>query len=411
MALTFGPPEQASVLPVDEVALVVNRQAISRTQLQRELAAARAELPENAHLPSADEERILLEQVITRHLVHQLLEQAALTLDAQEIDRGIVRIAQQNGMTVSQLFARVARDTGMDIETYRQNVAEQIVQSQLKKHAVGHDIRISQNEIDAQVAQISRERGATIHLQDLLVAVPAGTPEVRGAAYDELTRKIAAALVENDADLAAVAEALPDTLFRDLGEVNIGRIPPRFSRAVANLSAGSIVTAPVIDSDGMHFLKVVSKAGGSGEGYLVTQAKLRHILIRNDPHNPAAAKLRIDTLAAKLSAGADFAALARRYSEDPASSVKGGELGWMSVDQVAPRFAEVMTAIALNRISEPFQSVFGWHIIEVDARRTVDRSEEKIRERIRNVLYEAALERAWQQKLAELRQAAYIDIR
>lgn len=411
MALTFGPPEQASVVPVDEIALVVNREAISRGQLQRELSAAQKELPKNADIPLPQEQDILMEYVIARHLIQQLLEKAALTLSEPEIDQAIVGIAQQNGVTAAELYARVARDTGMNVEAYRKNVAEQIVHSQLKQRTVGHDIRISQNEIDAQVTQISRERGATIHLQDLLVAIPDGTPEVRAAAYDEVIRKIAAALEEYNTDLAAVSRALPNTHFRDLGDVNIGQIPPRFSRAVANLSDGSVVSAPVIDSYGMHFLKVVSKTGGSGEGYRVTQAKLRHILIRNTPQNPAAAKFRIDTLAAQLKAGADFAELARRYSEDPASSIKGGALGWQSVDQVAPRFAEVMTGIPLNKISEPFQTAFGWHIIEVDARRTVDRSEEKIRERIRNMLYEAALEQSWQQKLAELRQAAYIDIR
>ncbi len=411
MALTFGPAGQSSLLPVDEIALVVNREAVSRRQLQRELAAARAELPPNAHIPAAQEQEILLERVINQHLIHQLLERAALTLTEAEIDKGVVQIAQQNEISVAQLFAQVKQDTGMYEQEYRQIVAEQIVQSQLKQLTVGRNIRVSQNEIDGQVAQIARERGATIYLQDLLLPLPDGTPEKRGQRYDEQITAVAAALEENNADLAVVAQVVPDTYFRDLGDVNIGRIPPRFSRAVANLSAGSIVDAPVIDSDGMHFLKVVSKTGGSGEGYVVIQAKLRHILMRRDSPTPAAAKLRIDTLSRQLQTGADFATLARRYSQDPASSAKGGELGWLSVDQVAPRFADMMTKIPLNQISEPFESVFGWHIIQVDARREVDRSEEKIRERIRNVLYEAALEQAWQQKLAELRQAAYISIR
>lgn len=83
----------------------------------------------------------------------------------------------------------------------------------------------------------------------------------------------------------------------------------------------------------------------------------------------------------------------------------------MSADSVDPRFAKQMLTAPMEHFSQPFESAFGWHIIRVYERREIDRSEDKIREQVRESLYQSALEDAWEQKLLEMRQNAYIDIR
>lgn len=407
--LVFGPGDQASVQPADDIALVVNNEAISRSQYNRELQAARAAIPKNSGLSAAEIDDMLKERIIMQHIVAQLAHKAAVELKPEEIDHGIASIAQQNNISVPELYARVQKQTGLNQAQYRQRVAEQMVQSQLRQKVVGRSVHVSPQQINDQIALVARERGATVHVQDLLVPTPQGDADARGPEYQKIITALAAAIKKQGSDnLSAIAAAIPGAKFNDLGDINIGQIPPKFANVVANLHAGEMVSTPIVDADGMHFLKVVSKTAANGQGFMVDQAKVRHILIRDNPSNPGEAKALIQRIYAQLQNGGNFAALAREYSQDPASAANGGDLGWMSADQVVPAFAKAMDSVPLNKISAPFKSAFGWHIIEVSARRSVDRTEDRIRAQIRDSLYAAALEQAWQQKLAQLRQSAYV---
>lgn len=417
--LQFGPPRdnqppqvqssgQAQL--IDDVALVINQEAISRRQLQTEIAQAQAQLPAQVrNTPEA--QQLILEHIINQHLIAQLAQQSNIKISAEDIDQAIARIAAQNNLTPAQLLAHVNKDTGMSANTYRQNVAQQLLETQLKTSLVGDSIRITPQQINEQLAQIARERGTLIHLQDLLIPTPDLPVEQRGQAIKESLATLSQALKTHDNDLSQVAPLIQNAKLNDLGDINIAQIPPRFARAIIGLNQGEIVSNPVIDADGMHFLKVLSLKNTDQHSYIVPEAKLSHILIRHTPNNPSQAKNEIDRLYQQLQQGANFAELARQYSQDPGSAAKGGELGWMSADSVDPRFAQQLASVPLNTISPPFESTFGWHIILVTERRETDRSENRIREQIRESLYQAALEDAWNQRLQKLRQQAYIDLR
>lgn len=410
--LQFGPASQSTLESVDDIALVINQEAIPRSQFNQEMMALRQQFPRDTGLPEDQIQEALLNQIIQRHLIAQLARQVALSVDEADVNKALAQVANQNGLTTQELLARVQQETGLGAEAYRQQVREQLVQGQLKQRLVGGSIHISAAQIDDQIAQIARQRGSELHLQDLLIPVPRGDAQARGEAYQQLMRQLSDALAAHDNDLQAAASEIPGARFTDLGDVNLAQIPIQFARVVATLPTGQVVDAPVVDRDGMHFLKVVSKSvGENGSGYDVVEGKLRHILIRRNPENPEAARLVIDEIYNRLQQGVSFATLARGFSQDVASAAKGGELGWMSADQLDPQFARQMETVPLKTISPPFESSFGWHIIEVDERRLVDRSEEKIREQIRTSLYDSALEEAWQQRLAEVRQSAYISIR
>ncbi|SUO94796.1 peptidylprolyl isomerase [Suttonella ornithocola] len=409
--LQFGPAsEQGQLQNINDIALIINEEAISRSQLANELNAAQATLPKEVRLPEQEKGKVLLERVIMQHLVKQLAEKAKLNLTAEEIDKALANIAAQNGVSISQLLVRVKRDTGMNEAQYRDLLREQLVQAQLKERVVGDSINITSSQIDDQLAQIARQRGSVLHLQDLLMPIPNLPINERGPAIDKNFSALSNALKNNDDDLAQAAVSI-GAQFKDLGEVNIAKIPPQFARAIVGLSAGEMLSTPVIDADGMHFLKVVSKTAQGQQGYVVPEAKLAHILIRRHSQNPLAAKREIDQIYSALQHGANFADLARQYSQDPASAAKGGELGWMSADSVDPRFAKQLENVPVGQLSAPFESTFGWHIIYVEDRRNVDRSEARIREQIRETLYQTALEDAWTQRLLELRESAYVEIR
>ena len=351
-----------------------------------------------------------MDQVIMKHLLDDLQAQANIQISAEEVARGLALIARQNGVSEAELLRRVKQDTGLDAAAYRARLAEDLAHEKLKQALIADSVRVSEEAIDDQITQIAREQGSTIHVQDLLIRLPEGEPNQRGQAVKESIAAVSAAVAASG-DLREAAGKVSGAVFNDLGIINIGQIPPNFARAVVTLAPGQMVPQPVIDSDGMHFLKVVSKTSGGG-ATVIPEGKVRHILLRSQSQmDDKTQEENIHRLHAQLNAGANFAELARRFSHDQASAVKGGELGWISTDQVAPEFARMMLATPAGQLSAPFKSSFGWHVLVVDELRNVDRSEEKLRERIRYSLYNKAVEEAWQQKLLELRENAYVVIR
>ncbi len=88
------------------------------------------------------------------------------------------------------------------------------------------------------------------------------------------------------------------------------------------------------------------------------QVHARHILV------PTAAEAQ--AILTQLRGGADFAALAKKYSKDEASAANGGDLGWFPKDVMDPRFETVAFQLKPGQISEVVQTQFGFHIIKVD---------------------------------------------
>lgn len=93
----------------------------------------------------------------------------------------------------------------------------------------------------------------------------------------------------------------------------------------------------------------------------------RQIVVRPEADSSAweAAAVRADSVVRQLRDGGDFATLARRYSDDPGSRERGGELGWVRRGQLVPEFEAVAFRLKPGAISNPVLSPFGFHIIEV----------------------------------------------
>ncbi|TSC93460.1 MAG: foldase protein PrsA [Candidatus Berkelbacteria bacterium Athens1014_28] len=109
------------------------------------------------------------------------------------------------------------------------------------------------------------------------------------------------------------------------------------------------------------------------------QIKAQHILIRldagADEKTTTAAKTKIDQILGEVKAGADFSAIANKYSEDTGSNQNGGDLGFFSRGQMDSDFEKTAFSTPVGQVSEPIKTQFGWHIIKVnDKKGSVDKS-------------------------------------
>ena len=113
----------------------------------------------------------------------------------------------------------------------------------------------------------------------------------------------------------------------------------------------------------------------------------------------------------QIEAGADFAELAKEHSLDKGSALRGGELGWAAPGKYVSAFENALSQLQPGQLSEPFQSSFGWHIVQLQERRMAPVSKELLQTKAREFLFKQKQEEAELLWLRRLRDEAYVDYR
>ena len=107
---------------------------------------------------------------------------------------------------------------------------------------------------------------------------------------------------------------------------------------------------------------------------------------------------------------ATFEELAKLFSND-LSATKGGDLGWVYPGDTVPEFERAMDALKLGQVSEPIESPFGFHLIQVLERKADDVSKERQRLIARQVIRDRKLDEATQDWMRQVRDRAYVEYR
>jgi peptidyl-prolyl cis-trans isomerase SurA len=284
----------------------------------------------------------------------------------------------------------------------------------LRQRYVNNRINITDTEVDQFLAQqkVQGNSDSEYHLGHILIDLPEAPSAKDIDAAKQRGERILQLLAQGQ-PFAQVAMSNSDGQLAlsggDLGWRKLGELPSLFAKTVAGMKPGQ--TSGLIRSpSGLHILRLIEKRGG--DRHVVSQTHARHILIKtNELVDDTTARKRLQDLKDRLQNGEDFATLARAHSDDKASAAKGGDLGWVSPGQMVPSFESAMDSLQPGQISEPFQSRFGWHIVQVLERRKHDDTEKFYRNQARKQLFQrkaAEEEELW---LRRLRDEAYIEKR
>ena len=196
----------------------------------------------------------------------------------------------------------------------------------------------------------------------------------------------------------------------DMGFRSLSEIPAELAARVSALDVGQ-TTELIAVNDGIHVLKLVDRKAGEQRA-LVPQYQTRHILIQpTEVVSPENAKHMIDSLYNRLKAGEDFAVLAGTFSTDTGSARDGGSLGWVSPGVMVPEFEQQMKSTPVGEISQPFQTQFGWHILQVTDTRQQDMTREYQERMARQILGERQFDTELDSWLREIRSNAFVDIK
>jgi peptidyl-prolyl cis-trans isomerase D len=117
------------------------------------------------------------------------------------------------------------------------------------------------------------------------------------------------------------------------------------------------------------------------------EVRASHILLKTEGKDDAAVKKEAEDVLAKAKAGADFAELAKKYSEDDSNKDKGGDLGFFPKGQMVPEFDAVAFAMQPGQISDLVKTQFGYHIIKmVERKPATKRTLDEVRAQIEDQL-------------------------
>jgi peptidyl-prolyl cis-trans isomerase SurA len=404
----------AEIIEADRIVAVVGDDVITQYELGVRLDAALRELKkQGTPLPPQSElERQMLERVIMERVQLQAARDGGIRVDDLQLDQAIGRIAAGNRMTPAQFRQALERD-GVQYAKFREEIRNEMTVVRLREREVDSRLVITDGEIDNYIAnQATSGGGEEYQLAHILLRAPeAASPEqlqrLRQRAEQAQKRAQGG---ENFAELAAAFSDAPDALQGgNLGWRPLDRLPSLYAEAATRLKPGEV--SPVLRSSaGFHVVKMGGKRGGTVNAS-IQQTRARHILIRvNEVVSEPEARHRIDSLRERLVNGADFAELARQYSQD-GTAAKGGDLGWVNPGDTVPEFEQAMNALKDGELSPVVLSPFGMHLIQVSERRQRDVSEERQRATARQALRERKLDEAYQEFLRQLRSRVYVENR
>jgi len=410
-------PAQGSSLIVDRIVAVVNKEVITMSKLNDAIAGAERELRRRGTAPPerAVLERQMLERLILDRAQGQLARDTGIRVDELQLDRAVQRIASSNNMTLADFRSALERD-GLPYETFRKEVREQIALTRLREREVDDKIQVSDSEIDLflEATKATSSERTEYNLAHVLIRVPEQASPERieaGRVRAEQVRAEAAA----GGDFAKLAASYSDAPYAlrggALGWRQQDRLPELFADALQKMQPGE--ASPVLRSPaGFHILKLLDRRIAGISDAPVAQTKLRHILIRTSENvSEAEARRRLADIRARILTGAaDFAEMARANSDD-ATAARGGELDWVYPGDTVPEFERAYADLKVGEISQPVRTPFGYHIVQVLARRSADMSPERKRLQARQVLRERKSDEEYQEWLRQLRDKTYVEVR
>lgn len=405
----------------DGIIALVNENAILKSELVDAITQtqARAQAAGEPIANSAQLQSEVLNALILRELQLSMVQRMGLNPDEAAINQRLGQIAQAEGLSsVSALQQRLDAAQPGSYATLRAQLIEDAAIQALQQRQISSRVRISEQDIDAFLASPEAKRLNQSEYQTIHVRVPYMDDYSRlSEDQREEALKVAQALrtrlltpnVNVDEAIAASQGSYAIPLQGgDMGFHKAASLPTELSTEITKLDVGA-VSAPLITPEGIDIIKLADKK--ASDTMLIPQWHTRHILVKVDElQTDALAEQKINDLYEQLRSGADFAALASTYSDDPGSAGRGGDLDWVSEEDMIGPFEAMMKNTAVGDYSAPFKTQFGWHILKVDGKRQQDVSDQYRRNMARQALYQRLAPQAKEDWLQELRAGAYIQV-
>lgn len=415
----WGQAKSNRPISINKIVAIVNDDVITQQEIDDRInILTKRAVAQGSAVPSrAELQKQVLERLISDRVQLQLAKENGMKVDDITLDRTLARMAEDNKMTLQVFRNQIERD-GTPYASFREDIRDEIALQRIHEREVLARIQISELEVDNYLAE---QAAATATLQEvnlahILIMIPenanAEQIKARFARVQEVEKRVRAG--EDFGKLALTySDAAEGSKGGELGWRDQTKLPPAFVDAISKLKNGE--TTQIIRSpNGFHLLKLIDKrtTNKAKESNAVLQSHVRHILLRITPTLTAAdARKKLADIKKRIdSKTSTFEEEAKANSVDLSAS-KGGDLGWIYPGDTVPQFEEAFGKLALNEVSDPVESPFGYHLIQVLERKSEDVSQDRQRNAARLALRERKADEALQDWIRELRDRAFIEYR
>jgi len=398
--LITSPSSLVAATKIDGIVAIVEAQPILSSDLKTRFSIIKDRVPGGVMTDNV--RRQVLTQMVEEVLQANYAEKLGIHVNNQELSDAILNIAAGMNLDISGLKTALTKQ-GVDYPRYRSQIKNEILIGKLKGQIIRQRISITEQEIDDFLN--SEEALATnkdqVRLRHILL---------RSGSKDDINNLKNSIKSEQGFIDQAIAKSNGSAALQggDIGWKLINQLPLLFANALKK-GQGPIF-GPIESSAGQHLLWLVDKKVSKGN--LQEQTKVRHILLsKNAIRNNEQTKKVSESLYRRLQNGEDFALLAKEFSDDNGSALKGGDLNWVTLGSMVPEFEKTMVATRVGKMSQPFESQFGWHILLVEGRRNTDISDKVQRINAEKALTAQKQDIVLSQWLAELKAQAFIELK
>jgi len=410
-SLLLSPAVLATETSLDSIVAIVDEGVITERDLENHIKLIKLEFSRaNRRLPSESVlQRQVLESLISNSVILQEAGRRGIKITDSQLNQTMQRMAQQNKMSLSD-FRDSLIAGNLDYNQFRETVRAELISSTLSRQYGERNATISDAELDEFIKlSLGENSSFEYRLSHILISLPdAATPQ-----QIEKAQSIASEILSR-LDQGAQFEELANTFSSgdtalqggDLGWRKQAEIPSLFTASILTMEPGDYA-GPFRSASGLHIVNLAERR--DLEKTVTSQTRSRHILIKpNELITEEDARNRLLEFRDRVEAGEDFARLARLYSVDYTSGVDGGDIGWMDPGATVREYEEAASQLEEGEVGYPIRSQFGWHLIEVTGRRTIDETEQNKRNKIKSQLLNQKRNEVFDLWKRRLRDEAYI---
>jgi Parvulin-like peptidyl-prolyl isomerase len=236
--------------------------------------------------------------------------------------------------------------------------------------SVAQSYMIEKEVVEPGIQNFYDRKKEEVHASHILFRVsPKGEPKDTLVAYERAMNAIAQipSVVFDTLAFKFSEDPSAKTNYGDLGFFTSDRMVPEFSDACFLLKPGEYTKRPIRTQYGYHVIKVTARRPNSGS------VRISHILLRFNGSSSDTAAVR-DTawmLYKRIKNGARFKEVVQKYSQDPQSVAKNGDMGFYERDRIPPAVADVFYRLQIDSISEPMRFNYGYHIFQLTEKKAI----------------------------------------
>ena len=390
----------------DKIMAIVNDKVILKSEVQLAIDYLSPDIITKEYMGLNDQEIIkkVLEGLIETSLLIQAADRYGINISDIALENKISEIARSKKMTINDLRNNIIK-SGQDYTSYTQDIKNQMTVETLFISQFYSRMNVTEEEIENFIKRekINQYGNFEYDLIEFVIL-----DEDKLLSPDNIKNIYSNIKLEG---FINTQNKYPNISIevKTLGLVTSDKLPNIFIKAIHDISNGEY-TKVITSSKGYHVLKILESENKASS--FVNEYKVSHILLKPDVMTSnETIREKLITIRNEIKGLEDFKVFAKKYSIDKASGFRGGDLGYVRLKSLVPAFASKLKTTPIKKISDPFQSRFGWHILYIENIRSIDDTNTIVR---KNIAQRIRIDKATHERndwVAKLKDQAYIELK